>query len=100
MNTTLTIKTQKKLRDDAKKTAAHLGVPLTTIINAMLSQFVRERSVTLSVQEVPLQKKIDEWDRISDEADAGRGITGVYNTIDELFAHWDKVRAPKKRATR
>lgn len=49
MNTTLTIKTDKKLRDEAKKTARQLGVPLTTVMNAMLKQFVRDKKVTLTV---------------------------------------------------
>lgn len=47
MNTTLTIKTPKKLRDEAKKTAGDIGVPLTTVVNAMLRQFVLERRLVL-----------------------------------------------------
>ena len=47
MNTTLTIKTPKKLRDDAKKTAERLGVPLTTVMNSMLKQFVRDQRLVL-----------------------------------------------------
>ncbi len=47
IHTTLTIKTPKKLRDEAKKVAASLGVPLTTAVNAMLRQFVRDRALVL-----------------------------------------------------
>lgn len=47
MNTTLTIKMDKKLRDDAKKTAHEMGIPLTTVINAMTRQFVRDRVIVL-----------------------------------------------------
>lgn len=50
MDTTLTIKTNKKLRDEAKKTAEKLGVPLTTILNAFMRQFVRDKEVTLSAR--------------------------------------------------
>ncbi|OHB18850.1 MAG: hypothetical protein A2854_03265 [Parcubacteria group bacterium RIFCSPHIGHO2_01_FULL_56_18] len=39
---------EKKLRDEAKKTAKELGIPLTTIMNAMVRQFVLDRSITLS----------------------------------------------------
>ena len=49
MNTTLTIKTPKKLRDEAKKTAHELGVPLTTVMNSMLRQFVLDKEITFSV---------------------------------------------------
>ena len=47
MNTTLTIQTPKKLHDDAKKTAEMLGVPLTTAMNAMLKQFIRDHKPVL-----------------------------------------------------
>lgn len=49
-STTLTVKTDKKLRDAARKTARELGLPLTTVVNAMLKQFVREGEVTFSVR--------------------------------------------------
>lgn len=45
--TTLTIKTQKKLRDDVKRVARNLGIPLTTAMNAMMRQLVRERRIVL-----------------------------------------------------
>jgi len=38
---------EKKLRDDAKRTAKELGVPLTTAVNAMVKQFVRDRRLVL-----------------------------------------------------
>lgn len=47
MNTTLTIKTPKKLRDEAKRVAAGMGLPLGTAVNAMLRQFVRDRVLVL-----------------------------------------------------
>lgn len=50
MNTTLTIKMDRKLRDDAKKTAQEIGVPLTTVMNAMARQFVRDRRLVLEAE--------------------------------------------------
>jgi len=50
MNTTLTIKTPKKLRDDAKKTAREIGVPLTTVMNTMMRQFVHDRRIVLEAE--------------------------------------------------
>lgn len=46
-DTTLTIKMPKKLRDETKKTAKDLGIPVTTAINAMARKFVRDRALTL-----------------------------------------------------
>ena len=49
MYTTITIKTNKQLRDEVKKTANKLGIPMTTAVNALLSQFVRDKEITLSL---------------------------------------------------
>ncbi|HEX2792435.1 MAG TPA: hypothetical protein VHO23_01845 [Candidatus Paceibacterota bacterium] len=65
MKTTLTIKTDKKLRDDAKRMAKRLGIPLTTIVNAKLQEFVRDGHFEVSL--TPRPKKVAEWDEMSRE---------------------------------
>lgn len=50
MNTTLTIKLPKKLRDEAKRTAKKLGIPLTTATTALLRQFVADQEIVLSAK--------------------------------------------------
>lgn len=47
--TILNVKTDKKLKAEAKKVAEELGVPLSTVVNAFLKKFVREKEITLSV---------------------------------------------------
>lgn len=49
----LTIKTEKSLKDLAQKTAEEIGIPLGTIINALIKQFVRDKEVTLSIRNKP-----------------------------------------------
>lgn len=43
--TTILIKTDKELKTKAQFLADEIGVPLTTVINAYLKQFVRDRQV-------------------------------------------------------
>jgi len=50
-HTILNLKTDKKLKADAQSLAQELGVPLSTVMNAFLKQFVREREFTLSANE-------------------------------------------------
>ena len=57
--TTITIKTDKKLRDAAKRTAMKLGIPLTTVMNAQLAQFVSEGRFEVSL--TPRPEKVREW---------------------------------------
>ena len=97
MHTTITVKTEKKLHRDAKKTAQKLGIPLTTVINALLKDFVREQAITVSVHPTPRPEKIAEWEKMSNDMARGVGINGPYTTTEELFAHWDTARTPGKK---
>ena len=90
MNTTLTIKTKKELRDEAKKTAEKLGLPLSTVVNALLRQFTRDREITLSLN-VPNA----ETRRALREARERRVISKSYATAGEMFSDilgkgWDR----------
>jgi len=91
MHTTITIKTEKKLRDKAKRTAKKLGIPLTTAMNAMLRQFVRDRSITVSLEPKIRPEKLAEWNKIGEEMDRGEGITGKFTKITGLTAHMNRV---------
>ncbi len=96
MNTTMTIKLDKGLRNDAKRVAGELGIPLTTIVNAYLKQFVREKNFSLSVYPTPRLKKLAEWKKISEDADRGIGVSGPF-TLEEYVQYMDKVRAKVQR---
>jgi antitoxin component of RelBE/YafQ-DinJ toxin-antitoxin module len=96
MNTTLTVKLPKDLAAKAKKTAAALGIPMTTVVNSMLANFVREQSITLAVHPVPRPEKIAEWNKMGDDMDTRPEKYPVYKNVDELFARWDKSRAAKR----
>ena len=84
MSTTITIKTDKKLHRDAKKTARELGIPLTTVINAYLKDFVREKTFSVSARPVPKPEKVAEWGRMSDDMDKYPEKYPSY-TIEELL---------------
>ncbi len=75
--TTLTIKTDKELCNQAKKTAKELGLPLSTVINVMLKQFVREKEIIVSaktpnketrqaIQEALSGEKLEVFDSLKD----------------------------------
>lgn len=86
MNTTMMIKLDKGLKADAKQTAEALGVPLTTVVSALLKQFVRERQVTVSLDPVPSKAKLALWESISKEADKEMKKAKRYTNADDLIA--------------
>lgn len=46
----LSVKTDKNVKEEAQRIAKILGLPLSTIINAYLKEFVREKSVRISLE--------------------------------------------------
>lgn len=81
--TTITFKTDKKLRDAAKRTATKLGIPLTTIINAQLAQFVSEGRFAVSL--TPRPEKVREWERTSREYKEHPERFELFTDVDSLI---------------
>jgi len=50
MKTVLNIKTDREVKQKAQQIARDLGLPLSTVINAYLKEFVREREVRFSLE--------------------------------------------------
>ena len=48
MKTIINIKADKKIKEQAQQVARDLGLPLSTVINAYLMQFIRNKEVHLS----------------------------------------------------
>ncbi|MEK7170026.1 MAG: hypothetical protein AAB767_01935 [Patescibacteria group bacterium] len=82
MNTTLTVKINRQLRDDAKRAAEGLGLPLTTVVTALMRQFVRDKEVVVSAELKPTRAKIALWRRISLEMNAEKNQPKFYNAAD------------------
>ena len=81
--TTITIKTDKKLRDAAKRTAMKLGIPLTTVMNAQLAQFVSEGRFEVSL--TPRPEKVREWERMSEEMDRHPEKFKAFSNVEDLL---------------
>ena len=75
MNTTITIKTNNVLRDEAKKIA---------------EEFVRERKFSVSASPMPTKEKIALWEKISNDIDQGKEVTGVFSDTSDLIKHLKK----------
>ncbi|MFZ2832221.1 MAG: hypothetical protein WAZ40_03650 [Minisyncoccia bacterium] len=87
MNTTILLKTDKALKEEASRVAKELGVPLTTVMNAYLRQFVRDRRISLSVEPQLSDKKLKELLAISAEMDRDMKNQKVFTNADDLLKH-------------
>lgn len=84
MKTILNIKTDKEIKTGAQKTAAELGVPLSTVVNSFLKQFVRDKTVTFSTYAKPspyLQKIIAE---AREDLQSGKAV-GPFDSVHALM---------------
>ena len=85
-HTILNVKTDKKLKADAKKVSAELGVPLSTVVNAFLKKFVREKEITLSANPLRPTPYLEE---ILEEAhtEYRSGKAHSFKSGDDMLTH-------------
>jgi addiction module RelB/DinJ family antitoxin len=87
--TILNIKTDKKLKAEAKKVADDMGLTLTTVVNSMLKQFVHEKEITFSTNDYRptkwLREAITESRR---EFESGK--TKIFDNVDDFLADLTK----------
>jgi len=83
MKTMLNIKIDVNIKKQAQKTAEEMGIPLGTIANILLRQFVREKEINLSLSYKPsayLRQSIEEA-----EKEYASGKLKSYKGVKELF---------------
>lgn len=90
MNTTLTIKVDKKLRDDVKKTAKQMGIPLSTAVITLMRKYVQDRVLVLEA-ECPFPSHTPNAEtrkaiREVQEHIAGKRKLKGYATTDQMFS--------------
>ena len=85
MKTIINIKADKDIKDKAVKTAKQMGLPLSSVINAFLYQFVAEKQVTFSVSLKPskwLQKILKEAEK---DWENGKNYEGPFYTAEDFM---------------
>ncbi|MES2226084.1 MAG: type II toxin-antitoxin system RelB/DinJ family antitoxin [Patescibacteria group bacterium] len=85
--TLLTVKVDKQLKARAQKTAEGIGLPLGTVVNGFLRQFVQEQAMTFSIPEIPnasLQKTLKETER---DIAARKNLSSKFSDVDDAIAY-------------
>ncbi len=84
--TLLTIKVDKKLKAKAQKTVESIGLPLGTVMNGFLRQFVRDKSFTFSegLTPTPYLKKLI----AGAEKEIAEGqVSPTFDSVDDAIAY-------------
>jgi addiction module RelB/DinJ family antitoxin len=89
MKTMMNIKTDVDVKEEAQKIAKEMGLPLSSVVNAYLKEFVRERSVRFSI-EPQLRPEIGKFFRqASADYKKKKNIVGPFDTTKTMDAYLD-----------
>ncbi len=91
MKTLLNFKIDTELKEEARKLAGEIGIPLSTIINAYLKQFIKTREIYFS--SIPRMKpELEELvGAAQEDFKIGKNITGPFANSAEMDAHLDAL---------
>jgi antitoxin component of RelBE/YafQ-DinJ toxin-antitoxin module len=85
MQTMLSIKIEKSLKEQAQELAGILGVSLNAVINGYIKEFLSERKVTFADHPMPNTRTLKILKRLSADVRAGRNTMGPFNTAEEVI---------------
>ncbi|MDQ2933235.1 MAG: type II toxin-antitoxin system RelB/DinJ family antitoxin [bacterium] len=84
MKTVINIKADKDVKEAAVRTAAAMGIPLSTVINAFLKKFINEQSVTFIAPLIPskgLAKVLNQADK---DIKKGKNMSPLFTNMEKM----------------
>ena len=91
MKTVINIKADQTVKEEARKLAGEIGIPLSTIINAYLKQFIKTREVYFSSMPRMTPKLEELVGTAQEDFKLGKNITGPFANSAEMDAHLDAL---------
>ncbi len=87
----INIKADKDVKENAQKTAKELGVPLSTVINAFLKEFVRNKSVSFSAipRMTPYLEKV--LGKVEEDIKKGENMSPAFSSAKDANAYLDTL---------
>lgn len=87
MRTVINVKTDVKIKQQARHLAADLGLSLSTVVNAYLKQFVRNREVYFSAHPRMTSELETLLGPIEKDIRRRRNLSSAISTPEELNRH-------------
>ncbi len=84
--TVLNIKTDKEVKEEAQRIAKELGIPLSTVVNSYLKDFIRGRKFTASLDPQLKPEIWDEMHRAVTDAKKGKNVSPAFDNIGEAIS--------------
>ncbi len=91
MKTVLNVKVDREVKIKAQKAAAELGLPLSIIVNENLKRFAAEGTISF-FPPIKMSKKLERELKVIDaDIKAGRNLSPVFHTAQEMDAYLDSL---------
>ena len=82
MKTLINIKADKEVKKRAQKVAAELGIPLSTIINAYLKQFIQTKEAHFYTEgrlKTAVKRRLN---RLAEDATEGKNLSPAFDSAE------------------
>lgn len=89
--TTINIKADEEVKNEAQRIANELGMPLSVVINAYLKQFIRTGEVHFYTEGKLKPKVKRELDRTQKEAMEGKDLSPTFSSAKEVDEYLDSL---------
>jgi len=91
MKIMINIKADKEVKENAQALAKDLGLPLSGIINALLKEFVRNRSVSFSAVPKMTRALENVLGKVENDIKNKKNIVGPFRTAEEMNKYLDSL---------
>lgn len=83
----INIKADREVKERAQRVAQELGLPLSTIINAYLRQFIRNKEVHFFVEGELKPSVKRRLDRLHKDVKEGKNLSPAFHSVKEMDAY-------------
>ena len=83
MKTVLNVKTDTDIKERAQALARHIGIPLSTVVNAYLKEFVHTGTLIISRDPVLKESVARRLEKHIQEAQEGQGLSPAFSSADD-----------------
>jgi len=87
VKTQLIVKTDKEVKNAAQKTAKELGLPLSTLINAYLKQFIATKEAHFSIQPKMTPRLERLITQVRKDSKNGKNLSPVFSDTEKMLGY-------------
>jgi addiction module RelB/DinJ family antitoxin len=91
MKTMINIKADRKVKEKAQRVARELGLPLSTVINAYLRQFIRNKEVHFFIEGELKPSVKRRLDRLQKDVKEGKNLSPVFHSAKEMDTYLNSL---------